>query len=359
MGCSGFNAIPVIDNLKDALFIQNGNKLKPESNFEAKSNASIQMQIPQIPIQQQPPQKPFIKLDETKEGLNIYKPTFNYDPEFDKNFPYFCPICEEQIEEKYKNEIIENVFSGPKLLNYCTKYYINVVENKKIVNIFEQLCKIHFLIEETYKNYDNLCYYKLKCKKTNEEFYFCLFNITKEEAQKIFVIKLKDERYKFENWKNDLNLYKTLLQDRQYDATEIHNQEVKKRIKEKADKARIEIKIEWEKLSLEKEYNIYLSQVQYIKTKVSEGFFSGTFSELYQLVLNAWNSFSYIGGKKKIKEFIAQYAENENTKEWFLIRAIPEMSEKEKNEYEQFAKPRMPKVKIVIDPTRARKKKKC
>ena len=42
--------------------------------------------------------------------------------------------------------------------------------------------------------------------------------------------------------------------------------------------------------------------------------------------------FSYIEEKKKIAEFISQYDESENTKEWLLFQAISGMSEKGRKE---------------------------
>ena len=59
--------------------------------------------------------------------------------------------------------------------------------------------------------------------------------------------------------------------------------------------------------------------------------------------------------KKKIAQYIAQYAKNDFEKQDFLMSAIPTMSEKEKEEYEVFEKPKIPEVVIVVDPTKNKK----
>ena len=344
MGCDGYQTI---------LEFQ-----RPQTNnpigtlFQGQVYGNIQ-QANQVQIQQpQVKPKPYTKLDETREGLNVYRYNFCYDPQIDSKFPYVCPICEEELEEKVKTDIIERINTGPLFLEDLYKEYQNLVEDKNKVLIFNDLAKKAYEIKMVYDNWDKFCFCKHLCHKTTEEYYFCLFNITKEEAQKKYTYTHKDRRYDFENWKDDnKTLIQTLAAERAKAKQKIDARIKVRKFKEKVEKARVEIKAEWEKITFEKEYNIYLNHVNYIKSQASS--ISGSYPDLNRLLYNAWEFFEYMAGKKKIAEFIAQYAESESTKQWFLNQANPSISAKEKKEYAVFEDARIPKMKIIIDPAKA------
>ena len=359
MGCDGYQTIPGFqrpNQIYNPIGMQYQGQVYGNIQQVNQVYGNIQ-QANQVQIQQPQPQvkpKPYTQLDETREGLNVYRYNFFYDPQVDSQFPYVCPICEEELEEKVKTDIIERINSGPLYLEDLYKDYQTLVEDKNKVLIFDDLAKIAYQIKILYDIWDKTCFCKLICHKTKEEYYFCLFNITKEEAQKKYTYTHKDRRYDFENWKDDnKTLIQTLAAERAKAKQKIDARIKMQKFKEKVEKARIEIKAEWAKITFEKEYNIYLNQVNYIKSRASS--ISGSYADLNTLLYNAWESFEYMEGKKKIAEFIAQYAESESTKQWFLNQAKPRISVKEKKEYAVFEDARIPKMKIIIDPATANK----
>lgn len=336
MGIGGCDLIKVIDNGPKII------KEKPEPITNPE------------PIQQR---EIYVKLEETKDGLNIYKCKYFFKPGENKKCPYYCPICKGELDLKDQNEIFLNVDSGPAFIEKCYEDYKKLVEDKNQILIFDKLAEISLYIKISFDSYDEYCYYKYTCRQTNETFYLHLFHLTKEEAQKTFNYKHEDRRYDYSQWKDDTNLLDTLFEERVEIKRKIDEQEKIKKFREQVSKARIEIKEEWDKFTLEKEYNTYLNQVNYIKSRISFGF-NGTYVDLMGLLYPAWNCFSYIGGKKKIAEFISQYANSQSTKDWFLSQAIPEMNESEKKEYQQFEYERIPKITLRIDPNLAKGRKK-
>ena len=202
MGCDGYQSIFEFQRPN-----QTYNPIGIQYQGQVYGNAQQANQI----LIQQPQVKPklYTKLDETREGLNVYRYNFFYDPKFDSQFPYVCPICEEELEEKVKTDIIERINSGPLFIEDLYKEYQQLVEDKNKVLIFNDLAQRAYEIKMVYDNWDKNCFCRHICHKTKEEYYFCLFNITKEEAQKKYTYIHKDRRYDFENWKDD---NKTLIQ---------------------------------------------------------------------------------------------------------------------------------------------------
>lgn len=359
MGCDGYQTIHGFQRPNHAynlIGMQNQGQVYGNMQQVSPIYGNIQ-QVNQVQIQQPQPQakpKPYTKLDETREGLNVYRYNFFYDPLVDSQFPYVCPICEEELEEKVKTDIIDQINSGPLNIKDLYKDYQKLVEDQNKVLIFNDLAQIAYKIKLIYDIWDKNCFYKHICHKTKEEYYFCLFDITKEEAQKKYTYTHKDRRYDFENWKDDnKTLLQTLVKERAKAKQKIDNRIKMQKFRKIVEKARIEIKAEWAKITFEKENNIYLNQVKYIQGQASS--ISGSYADLNRLLYNAWESFEYMAGKKKIAEFIAQYAESESTKQWFLNQANPRISQKEKKEYAVFEDARIPKMKIIIDPDKANK----
>lgn len=335
MGIGGCDLIKVIDNEPKIIIT----KPQPIQNPQPK---------PKIEI--------YEKLEETKDGLNIYKCKYFIKPGLNKKCPYYCPICKGEIDLKDQNEIFLNVDSGPAFIEKCYEDYKKLVEDKNQILIFDKLAEISLHIKLSFDSYDEYCYYKYTCRQTNETFYLHLFHLTKEEAQKTFKYKHEDRRYDYSQWKDNTDLLDILFKERVETKSKIDKEEKIKKFREQVSKARIDIKEQWDKFTLEKEYNIYLNQVNYIKSRISFGF-SGSYADLMQLLYRAWNFFSYIGGKKKIAEFLSQYANSQGTKDWFLSQAIPGMNENEKKEYQKFEYERIPKITIRIDPNLAKGKK--
>ena len=79
--------------------------------------------------------------------MNVYRYNFFYDPQVDSRFPYVCPICEEELEENVKTDIIERINSGPLFLEDLYKEYKTLVEDNNIVLVFNDLAKRAFEIK--------------------------------------------------------------------------------------------------------------------------------------------------------------------------------------------------------------------
>ena len=306
----------------------------------------------------------YIKKEEKKDDLDVYElnpnnyNNYNYNYNSQKPIYKVCPICEEQLSEEKLKEINNSLDKGVSKIKSLFNYFNSLVSDVTKVDIFADLESTYNEIEELMKDYDKRKFYKLTCEKKNQQCYINIYRYSKDELKNVTGLKINDERYMISNWKNDENIKKQLMEEREkrYDNYKLEQQIEK--IRENIKRAKKEAMEEWVEITFKKEYNTYLKEVEYIDSMVR--FYRSTDNEYSQfgtkndlfLLIDTWKSFKYIGGKKKIAEYIAQYAKDDFEKQDFLRYAVPTMSEIEEIEYEIFEKPRIPEIVIVVDPTK-------
>ena len=310
----------------------------------------------------------WLKLEEKKDGLDVYKYVHsNVDFAYNKsmgvnNFSFRCPLCNERLTMESDKEICDLKNKGPQAITDLKEDYVNLVYNRDRIDIFKQLEEIANKIEDYSNQYDENRFYKYKCDKKNKEIYLIIFQYSKEDFYKTIENKYKvsDERYEISKWKNDESLKKTLLKERENDRIKYQQEQRMKQLKEKIENARREIREKWEEITFEKEYNIYVGQKSYVDEQVSigrmgnnENFCFGSVSDLSYIANNCISHYKYVAGKKKIIQYISNFASDDTQKNWFLSRYNFTMSPEERKEYEEFSNLNMPKIKIVVDPSLA------
>ena len=119
-----------------------------------------------------------------------------------------------------------------------------------------------------------------------------------------------DKRYEYSKWKNDENLKKTLLKERE-----------KVILDRKMSEIKSQIISEWNQITLEREYDKYLEATKNVKQKAQ---FEGSRWPDYgteQDLINLFNTYSYDikykGTQEKLCQFIANFAINEEEKNIF------------------------------------------
>lgn len=303
----------------------------------------------------------WIEKEEKKDGLNIYQYVDNVDDTYkDINTIYFkCPICNEYLSGQSNTEIINLKKKGPKEIIRLKERYYHLVYSYT-VDIFNELEEIKNKIEEYGSHYDENRFYKYKCEKKNRECYLIIYQYNKEDFFRRIENKsvIKDQRYEVSQWKNDENIKNALIKERQIEYEEFQRKEKIRLFKEKVKKAREEAKKEWEEITFQREYEIYLDVVKYINIEVNHSLFDGNDLSLSALAQRCWHRFKYTGGLRKMIDYIAQFAKDDSSRNYFLARIKPQMSKEELIEYQAFEKPRIPVMKIIIDPTVPKKMKK-
>ena len=296
------------------------------------------------------------KEEEKKDGLDVYTHVDinNLQNKIisKTNYHLFCPICDINEPQEIKSKVEAAIEKGPYMINRLESSCNDLIRNRQYIDIFENLEDYMNKIQEYLEHYDENRFYKHKCSKKNKECYMVLYQYSKEEYIKSNNFVLVDNRYEISKWKNDENLKKTLIQERT-EANKKYQEEEKIRLfKEKVEEAKREARKEWTEITFQREYDKYLQQIPFIDKEVDsyrsmkswgDDYVFGSEAELYSF-LKYWNAFEYSGGKIKIAEYIAQYAKSNTDRDWFLIKAKPQMSEKEQKEYKIFEKQRIPKM---------------
>ena len=143
-----------------------------------------------------------------KYGLDIYE--YDNINEFNKFLKegtvFYCPLCWKRLPESEQKKIFENRIS-----NYefnVTRYY-SIVDSETI-DIFNELYELASKIEENAKKAENL-FYKHKCVQTNTEIYIKLYM---PPYQKVKKEELRDQRYHYDIWRNNVSIKNQLLQKR-------------------------------------------------------------------------------------------------------------------------------------------------
>lgn len=292
-----------------------------------------------------------------KDGLDVYKyvdiSTFHSKIKRQNYYDIRCPICNSIMPEKVRTELEAAIDKGPSKINDLESWYNGLIKNRKYIDIFEDLENYMKKIQEYLEHYDENRFYKHKCEQKNKECYMIIYQYSKEEFLKVkkeFVIA--DNRYEISKWKNDENLKKTLIQERT-EANKKYQEEEKRRLfKEKVEEAKKKAREEWIEITFQREYNKYLQQIPFIDKEVDsfrsvrawgDDYVFGSQNDLMSF-LKYWNAFEYSGGKIKIAEYIAQYAKSNTDRDWFLVKAKPQMSKKEQAEYKIFEQQRIPKM---------------
>ena len=75
-------------------------------------------------------------------------------------------------------------------------------------------------MENFKKSFDEKIYFKIKCEKQNRECYIKLSRFTKDDLDNLgndgeYSNQSRDKRYDYASWKNDENLKKNLLAERE------------------------------------------------------------------------------------------------------------------------------------------------
>ena len=291
----------------------------------------------------------WIEKEEKKDGLNIYQYVDNVD-----NSKYFkCPICNEILSEQLYTEIENIKKKGPKEIIRLKQRYYYLVYSCYTVDIFNELEEIKNKIEEYSNHYDENRFYKYKCDKKNRECYLIIYQFNKEDFFKRIENEnvIKDQRYEVSQWKNDENIKNALIKERQIEYEKFQRKEKIRLFKEKVKKAKEEAKKEWEEITFQREYQKYLDAVKYINIEVNSPIFEGNKAELNGIAYRCCHNFKYTGGLKKTIDYIAQFAKDDSSRNWFKHDMRPQMSKEELIEYQAFEKPRIPVMKIIIDPT--------
>ena len=181
-----------------------------------------------------------------KDGLDIYEyDNINeYNKFLQEGTVFYCPLCWKRLPESEQKKIFEKRIS-----NYefnVTRYY-SIVDSEKI-DIFNELYELASKIEENAKKAENL-FYKHKCVQTNTEIYIKLYM---PPYQKVKKEELRDQRYHYDIWRNNVSIKNQLLQKRKEEEEERERQREIRRREEEERRRREEE--ERERYRQQKEY---------------------------------------------------------------------------------------------------------
>ena len=277
----------------------------------------------------------YIKQDSQKDELTIYQ----LSPEYQRY--EFCPICSEYLSDNINKEINHIIDSyGPNAINELKTQYDYLVGNPAIIDVFPQLEKTINQIEEIKKNYEEKKYYKYKCEKNNKECYINLFRYSVEELDKLKDFTYKDKRYDISKWQNDENLKKILLEERTKQNKIFLIREYNKKVLIEYNQKKEILEQEWEKITFQKEYNIYKQKCQYFHDFSINNVPRNTAAGL----MNTTNisGVKYLSTKRRIIEYISKYAKNEIERQSYLtLTGSHRMSANEEREFQNFLKSRL------------------
>ena len=285
------------------------------------------------------------KTEEKKDGLDLYKYGDYFGIFYLTNCD--CPICGGPMSENIIKNLEELKNKGPKIIRELRKNYCDLVKrtnkydfNEEDVDIFNKLEEIQIKIDDYLNQYDNNKYYKYQCENKNSECYLMLYNLPKE---KIFDEYFNDrnyieKEYEFSQWKNDENLKKKLLKEKEEillkkKLNEIHNQ----------------IWSEWNAKTFNMEHNKYLEAVKNINQKIEyeksrfTGFEYGHEVELMSVFNMYSNGFKYASAKNNLIDYIAKFAIDENEERIIRLNNKFAMTKQEEKEYEIFEKEKLKK----------------
>ena len=293
----------------------------------------------------------YTKLEEEKDGLNIYKLT-NADG-LRKSYGEFrgfeCPLCynlekRKEIIDQYK-EWQKKGYQG---LSECYSNYDYNVKREDYADVFEFLEEFYKEIQDIKANYDENCYFKYTCPEKKTQIYILFEEHSKEQINALN-FKFKDERYQYERWKNDENLKKTLLEERKKITEAYKKRERQNKINEKLRIKRTQLLNEWDEMNFKKEYQNYLkcinnfkflfdpSEVRFLN-KDKNDYNTACGSSLSDIFRMSNYGFEFVGGQKKFAEYVLQYSLTwkEKSIETTTIYNLIRMQPKEERMLKQF-----------------------
>ena len=262
----------------------------------------------------------YTKLREKKNDLDIYTSNLHRFS-IEKTFP--CPICGKSESNEKINTILEN---GPNKLSKLDEESFELIINKEIVDIFEQLEFIEKQRENILETYNEKRYYKHTCEKKKVSCYIIIYKEKTDKKNRYFW----DTEYEYSKWKNDENLKNALIKKRQETYDKIQREKKIKKIND-----------EWEEITFKMEEDIYNKSLgivkKYIKyyTSIPRESEFGTTCDLLLIYDMVKDYFKFISGKRRIMEYLAKYAKCTGYYTDFWIFG-PKMSKSEKDEYTQF-----------------------
>ena len=262
----------------------------------------------------------YTKLREKKNDLDIYTSNLHRFS-IEKTFP--CPICSKSESNEKINTILEN---GPNKLSKLDEESFELIINKEIVDIFEQLEFIEKQRENILETYNEKRYYKHTCEKKKVSCYIIIYKEKTDKKNRYFW----DTEYEYSKWKNDENLKNALIKKRQETYDKIQREKKIKKIND-----------EWEEITFKMEEDIYNKSLgivkKYIKyyTSIPRESEFGTTCDLLLIYDMVKDYFKFISGKRRIMEYLAKYAKCTGYYTDFWIFG-PKMSKSEKDEYTQF-----------------------
>ena len=186
----------------------------------------------------------YTKLREKKNDLDIYTSNLHRFS-IEKTFP--CPICGKSESNEKINTILEN---GPNKLSKLDEESFELIINKEIVDIFEQLEFIEKQRENILETYNEKRYYKHTCEKKKVSCYIIIYKEKSDKSNSYFW----DTEYEYSKWKNDENLKNALIKKRQETYDKIQREKKIKKIND-----------EWEEITFKMEEDIYNKSLGIVK----------------------------------------------------------------------------------------------
>ena len=248
----------------------------------------------------------FVLSTEKKEGLDVY--SNRYFIIYKNSLNYFgCPFCSQYFneEEKEKLKPIFNLFVNvnPNVYKELNDEYNNLIKSQEI-DIFPQLESIGKQFEQGKYIIEKYQYLKYTCISDNNK--QCYLKLYTGNIPKIIVDKDLDQRYQYDNWKNNEEIKKDLYDMRD---SEIYQQELCEKIKE-----------EWELEQINKSKFTHKDLEYFARSQVNcIPYFVGSPSQL----TTVFNYVSYshdlnYAEKKLLKEIVASYAGSGNDRRTFM-----------------------------------------
>jgi len=248
----------------------------------------------------------FVLSTEKKEGLDVY--SNRYFIIYKNSLNYFgCPFCSQYFNEEEK-EKLKPIFDSfvnvnPTVYKELNDEYNNLIKSQEI-DIFPQLESIGKQFEQGKYIIEKYQYLKYTCISDNNK--QCYLKLYTGNIPKIIVDKDLDQRYQYDNWKNNEEIKKDLYDMRD---SEIYQQELCEKIKE-----------EWELEQINKSKFTHKDLEYFARSQVNcIPYFVGSPSQL----TTVFNYVSYshdlnYAEKKLLKEIVASYAGSGNDRRTFM-----------------------------------------
>ena len=296
----------------------------------------------------------YVKLEEKKDDLDVYSTLiecsyrevinlFNYIRE-DCSNPITCPICSERLNEAIITEL-KNTIKNCSYQNYIDlkKKYYDLVKNRAIIDIFPQLESIYNEMEKFKNSYDENNYFKMKCEKKNKYCYIKLNKYKKDDLDNLGNDKFRAPRYDYTAWKNDENLKKNLLAEREKMNKQFLIDNYNEKLKIEYEQKKEALKAEWENITFQKEYKHYQNSIQQIDFLARTGRY---YENLHGLFIPM--DYKYFSTRKKVFQYISQFPCSKIARFSFEGCEPRGMDLNEQTEFNKFVAQRIPPPKYLV-----------